>query len=130
VATTGASNVGDWVDWVVDSSTGMPALGSSLPETGVTNQTNGNTTPAGSQYEPDWMRIPWATAVNGTYDGEHCVAVFGDSLLLGGNDDVDAGEFPGALDRKSTRLNSSHVKISYAAFCLEKKTLNDGTVVI
>src|SRR5690606_40259125 len=25
-------------------------------------------------------------------------------------------------DRKSTRLNSSHVKISYAAFCLQKKT--------
>src|SRR5690606_40293116 len=25
-------------------------------------------------------------------------------------------------DRKSTRLNSSHVKISYAVFCLEKKT--------
>src|SRR5690606_41835699 len=27
-----------------------------------------------------------------------------------------------ALDRKSTRLNSSHVKISYAVFCLKKKT--------
>src|SRR5690606_41832850 len=27
----------------------------------------------------------------------------------------------GALDRKSTRLNSSHVKISYAVFCLKKK---------
>src|SRR5699024_12617828 len=26
-----------------------------------------------------------------------------------------------ALDRKSTRLNSSHVSISYAVFCLEKK---------
>src|SRR3712207_7108476 len=26
------------------------------------------------------------------------------------------------LDRKSTRLNSSHAKISYAVFCLEKKT--------
>src|SRR5690606_40575213 len=26
-------------------------------------------------------------------------------------------------DRKSTRLNSSHVKISYAVFCLKKKTL-------
>src|SRR5690606_41561992 len=26
----------------------------------------------------------------------------------------------GALDRKSTRLNSSHVKISYAVFCLKK----------
>src|SRR5690606_25608266 len=27
-------------------------------------------------------------------------------------------------DRKSTRLNSSHVKISYAVFCLKKKTEN------
>src|SRR5690606_41295004 len=25
------------------------------------------------------------------------------------------------VDRKSTRLNSSHVKISYAVFCLKKK---------
>src|SRR5690606_31387144 len=28
------------------------------------------------------------------------------------------------LDRKSTRLNSSHVKISYAVFCLKKKKNN------
>src|SRR5690606_41550637 len=28
---------------------------------------------------------------------------------------------PDAGDRKSTRLNSSHVKISYAVFCLKKK---------
>src|SRR5690606_41226632 len=27
----------------------------------------------------------------------------------------------GSVDRKSTRLNSSHVKISYAVFCLKKK---------
>src|SRR5437870_10387644 len=27
------------------------------------------------------------------------------------------------LDRKSTRLNSSHVAISYAVFCLKKKTI-------
>src|SRR5690606_40727462 len=27
-------------------------------------------------------------------------------------------------DRKSTRLNSSHVKISYAVFCLKKKISN------
>src|SRR5690554_7656329 len=27
----------------------------------------------------------------------------------------------GAQDRKSTRLNSSHVRISYAVFCLKKK---------
>src|SRR3712207_8473940 len=29
-----------------------------------------------------------------------------------------------ALDRKSTRLNSSHANISYAVFCLKKKKLN------
>ena len=29
---------------------------------------------------------------------------------------------PRYLDRKSTRLNSSHVRISYAVFCLKKKT--------
>src|SRR2546430_12984017 len=28
-------------------------------------------------------------------------------------------------DRKSTRLNSSHSQISYAVFCLKKKTLTD-----
>src|SRR5699024_11978482 len=28
----------------------------------------------------------------------------------------------GTSDRKSTRLNSSHVSISYAVFCLKKKT--------
>src|SRR5699024_11838627 len=28
------------------------------------------------------------------------------------------------LDRKSTRLNSSHVSISYAVFCLKKKKMN------
>src|SRR5690606_42094953 len=27
------------------------------------------------------------------------------------------------LDRKSTRLNTSHVKISYAVFCLKKKLI-------
>src|SRR5690349_22698314 len=30
-------------------------------------------------------------------------------------------------DRKSTRLNSSHVEISYAVFCLKKKKMNDNT---
>src|SRR3712207_7564561 len=28
-----------------------------------------------------------------------------------------------ALDRKSTRLNSSHANISYAVFCLKKKNM-------
>src|SRR2546430_9040495 len=31
--------------------------------------------------------------------------------------------FQGGVDRKSTRLNSSHSQISYAVFCLKKKKL-------
>src|SRR5436309_8340485 len=33
----------------------------------------------------------------------------------------DSRRAPAEGDRKSTRLNSSHVKISYAVFCLKKK---------
>src|SRR5207249_7002060 len=33
-----------------------------------------------------------------------------------------------AVDRKSTRLNSSHVSISYAVFCLKKKIICVGLV--
>src|SRR3712207_7557339 len=36
-------------------------------------------------------------------------------------DEVDLLQRHGALDRKSTRLNSSHANISYAVFCLKKK---------
>src|SRR5699024_12818320 len=37
--------------------------------------------------------------------------------------DGNEGSFPARTcsDRKSTRLNSSHVSISYAVFCLKKK---------
>src|SRR5690606_41268545 len=49
----------------------------------------------------------------------------GDHLaLLSGNDPKVYEVYWAALrsgDRKSTRLNSSHVKISYAVFCLKKK---------
>src|SRR5699024_12778044 len=37
------------------------------------------------------------------------------------NEDAFFDEFADELDRKSTRLNSSHVSISYAVFCLKKK---------
>src|SRR6267378_7619999 len=36
----------------------------------------------------------------------------------------------GEADRKSTRLNSSHVEISYAVFCLKKKKKRVYTIVI
>src|SRR5690606_41098071 len=35
---------------------------------------------------------------------------------------IELEELFNQIDRKSTRLNSSHVKISYAVFCLKKKT--------
>src|SRR5690625_6433532 len=35
--------------------------------------------------------------------------------------DFDIERIKGTGDRKSTRLNSSHVAISYAVFCLKKK---------
>src|SRR5437899_9473951 len=34
---------------------------------------------------------------------------------------IDVPDRPGLGDRKSTRLNSSHLGISYAVFCLKKK---------
>src|SRR5437762_10006559 len=36
------------------------------------------------------------------------------------------GQLTGAGDRKSTRLNSSHRCISYAVFCLKKKTAHSS----
>src|SRR2546421_7487250 len=47
-------------------------------------------------------------------------------MILGSTPAVAAGVEP-RIDRKSTRLNSSHDQISYAVFCLKKKkaTLRD-----
>src|SRR3712207_8899001 len=41
-------------------------------------------------------------------------------LSLQGVEDKSHGRWK-AVDRKSTRLNSSHANISYAVFCLKKK---------
>src|SRR2546430_13735907 len=50
-----------------------------------------------------------------------CTADF----LTGAGTSVGGGYYTSTctLDRKSTRLNSSHSQISYAVFCLQKKTL-------
>jgi len=49
-------------------------------------------------------------------------SVFGDFANdMGGNVGHNAGSNLGDADRKSTRLNSSHITISYAVFCLKKK---------
>src|SRR3989442_566839 len=41
---------------------------------------------------------------------------------------VLGGSVSGGRDRKSTRLNSSHVRISYAVFCLKKKKNTKQTI--
>src|SRR5690554_7039017 len=41
--------------------------------------------------------------------------------LLEDISEAELAEISYNLDRKSTRLNSSHVRISYAVFCLKKK---------
>src|SRR5690606_42057191 len=43
------------------------------------------------------------------------------NLVLNGVTYTNASGENFTVDRKSTRLNSSHVKISYAVFCLKKK---------
>src|SRR5256885_7108709 len=40
------------------------------------------------------------------------------------NDDGSSMQNPDVKDRKSTRLNSSHLVISYAVFCLKKKKIH------
>src|SRR5439155_21322397 len=59
-----------------------------------------------------------------TPDGPRTIAfVRGSAGLAGGQLGGDFIFFPATShqDRKSTRLNSSHVAISYAVFCLKKK---------
>src|SRR5437667_3871295 len=57
-------------------------------------------------------------------DSEKCYKVENACLVReGGRINTVGGESLGiAADRKSTRLNSSHITISYAVFCLKKKT--------
>src|SRR5436309_11289878 len=51
------------------------------------------------------------------HHGRGRAPLYRDRLLLRGS------------DRKSTRLNSSHVKISYAVFCLKKKNKIELTTI-
>src|SRR3954469_26078210 len=47
--------------------------------------------------------------------------IFGKHGTPGYFDRATHWQYRGRRDRKSTRLNSSHVEISYAVFCLKKK---------
>src|SRR6266699_5377842 len=58
--------------------------------------------------------FPYTTLFRSTVNGA--------AIVLDGSE-VRGGAAHGTVDRKSTRLNSSHVRISYAVFCLNKKIL-------
>src|SRR5439155_2147478 len=71
----------------------------------------------------DPRRIQWKPGVNwGRYSIQR-IALRG--LVRRG---VVRRECRGRGDRKSTRLNSSHVAISYAVFCLKKKKSKDRLI--
>src|SRR5256885_11423013 len=69
--------------------------------------------------------FPYTTLFRSLEEGTHLVHAAGDGVhrsTAGGR--AQAVDTPGAAvdaDRKSTRLNSSHLVISYAVFCLKKK---------
>src|SRR5256885_2570082 len=55
-----------------------------------------------------------------------CIRNPGKGILILISDLMDKQGYEAALrDRKSTRLNSSHLVISYAVFCLKKKNQQD-----
>src|SRR5690606_41815071 len=66
-----------------------------------------------------WKRL----GVERTLDGQYAISAIVAQAINTNAVDSLVEEMRATLrDRKSTRLNSSHVKISYAVFCLKKKT--------
>src|SRR5690625_7089790 len=59
---------------------------------------------------------------------DHGAAVGEGGLAVGGDHHPLAGGETVGLDRKSTRLNSSHVASSYAVFCLKKKRRKEDII--
>src|SRR5690625_409544 len=88
-------------------------------------------------YRNDVQVISVVLSVDQDYSSE-IAAMIGSSIALGISDipfdgpiaGVNIGRIDGEFiinpDRKSTRLNSSHVAISYAVFCLKKKKEKNG----
>ena len=66
------------------------------------------------------QRHPWEKSKG--FDGSCPLSAFLDPVAVGDLQDQQIRlTVNGQLDRKSTRLNSSHITISYAVFCLKKK---------
>src|SRR3989442_11132979 len=81
--------------------------------------------------------FPYTTLFRSPFNGsvrhvDHLGALGLQRARLGGGEPVhpDHDLLARLEDRKSTRLNSSHVRISYAVFCLKKKKRNTSTIRI
>src|SRR5690242_21296239 len=67
-------------------------------------------------------RVETADGLKTTFAKRHVAAGNVFSVVIGKQDvNGPARRVDHARDRKSTRLNSSHMSISYAVFCLKKK---------
>src|SRR6266511_4758976 len=73
--------------------------------------------------DPAWQGGGEACTLRGAQPAQPDLRHIGAGLDVGdcAAQGVGVGHGDGDEDRKSTRLNSSHVKISYAVFCLKKK---------
>src|SRR5256886_11626234 len=67
------------------------------------------------------VTISNATLPNSSSEGIVVSGISNRTVVITGNTIDGAGTYGISLDRKSTRLNSSHSQISYAVFCLNKK---------
>src|SRR5438874_10575825 len=68
--------------------------------------------------------FPYTTLFRSVYKAEDTVlerVVAIKTVLASFESSGERGGYLASTDRKSTRLNSSHVEISYAVFCLKKK---------
>src|SRR3712207_8359928 len=66
--------------------------------------------------------VPEVGAMGNREEARNEAAAERELILVASEDRHVLHELTEALDRKSTRLNSSHANISYAVFCLKKKT--------
>src|SRR2546426_6822168 len=73
--------------------------------------------------------FPYTTLFRSLDVDPHAERAIGTSRQFDGGGRAGASAQPVRRDRKSTRLNSSHLVISYAVFCLKKKKRSRASTV-
>src|SRR2546428_1832691 len=82
--------------------------------------------------EAVFQQLKGVEKVESGYAGGHVANPSYEQVCTGttGHAEVLQITFDPAIDRKSTRLNSSHDQISYAVFCLKKKKKTHSTPLL